>query len=232
MLKADVVAFPIVPFMPQAFGWFKKPVKSWADLKGRKFRIPGIGAEILKEAGMAVVTLPGGEIVPAGERGVIDGAEWVGGIEDLKLGFQEVWKYHYAPGMIEPVSVGELIINRAVWEKLPSDLKEIVKAATTEVLIRWFAAFHKKNAEGYKTLIEKHKVQVIKTPDDILRKTLEVWDKIAAQEAAKDPFYKKVLDSQKQWASLVVPYRLSTWPSYEFAGMYYWKGSVYGKPAK
>lgn len=71
--------------------------------------MPGIGAEILREAGMGVVTLPGGEIVPAAERGVIDGGEWVGGSEDLKLGFQEVWKYHYAPGMIEPVSVGELI---------------------------------------------------------------------------------------------------------------------------
>ena len=89
--------------------------------------------------------------------------------------------------------------------------------------------FHKQNAEAYKELIEKHGVQVHKTPDDVLLKFLETWDQIAAREAQKDAFFKKVLDSQKKYAELLVPYRLSTWPRYDFVGQYYWKERVYLK---
>ena len=83
-------------------GLVQETIEGWEDFKGLKFRIYGIGADVFKEAGMAVVTLPGAEILPAAERGVIDGAEWVGGIEDLKLGFHNVWKYHYTPACTNP----------------------------------------------------------------------------------------------------------------------------------
>jgi TRAP-type mannitol/chloroaromatic compound transport system substrate-binding protein len=108
---------------------------------------------------------------------------------------------------------------------------EILPAAS-ETFWRYFQRFTKANAEAYIEMTQKHKVRVWRTPDDILIKFLDTWDKMAEREAAKDPFFKKVLESQKKYASLVVPYRLSTWPSYEFAGERYWKKDVYGKSPK
>ena len=92
-LKLNLVAFPSIPPSPQALGWFKRPIKDLADFRGMKCRQTGIVAELYAKMGMAVVNMPGGEILPAAERGTIDCAEWVGGIEDLRLGLHTVWKY-------------------------------------------------------------------------------------------------------------------------------------------
>ena len=113
-LKMNLVAMPSIPPSPQALGWFKRPIKDLADFKGMKCRQTGIVAELYSKMGMAVVNLPGGEILPAAERGTIDCAEWVGGVEDLRLGLHTVWKYHYTPGMHESASVAELAINKDV----------------------------------------------------------------------------------------------------------------------
>ena len=222
VLKVNVVPIPIMPAGPQAFGWFKRPIKNLADFKGMKCRQTGIAAEVFTAMGMRVVNMPGGEIIPAAERGVIDCAEWVGGVEDLKLGFQNIWKYHYTPGMHENVTVAELIVNGDVWKKLPPDIQEIFKTAATEVFFRWWAKWQKQNADAIKELQEKHKVQILKTPDDILIEFLKTWDKIAAAESAKNPFFKKVLESQKKYAGLVVPAKRFMFPPYEFAANYYW----------
>lgn len=231
-LNMDVVTFPILPIGPQALGWFKKEIKNWEDLKGIKYRIPGVAAEVFKEAGVSVVTLPGAEILPAAERGVIDAAEWVGGLEDLRLGFHNVWKNHYTPSMHEPAPMGELLINRTIWNKLAPDLQEIVKVATRDTILRWFSWFHQENAKAYQEMTSKHGVTVHTTPEDVIVTLMKTWDEIAKREAEKDPFFKKVLESQKEYASLVVPYRLSTWPRYGLAGNHYWKQEVYGKAAK
>jgi TRAP-type mannitol/chloroaromatic compound transport system substrate-binding protein len=233
ILKLNVVAIPAFPSGPQALGWFKRPIKSLADFKGMKCRQTGINAEVYTEMGMRTVNLPGGEILPAAERGVIDCAEWVGGIEDLKLGFHNVWKYHYTPGMHEPVTVGELLINGDVWRSLTPHQQEVVKSATMEAFIRWYARWQKQNAEALKEFVEKHKVNVLKTPPEILVEFLKTWDRIAAREAEKDPFFKKVLDSQRQYASLVVPAKRFLFPSYDFAANHYWpeKGAPGAKSA-
>ena len=222
VLKLNVVPIPILPAGPQAFGWFKKPIKTLADFKGLKCRQTGIAAEVFTEMGMRVINMPGGEIIPAAERGVIDCAEWVGGIEDLKLGFHNVWKYHYTPGMHENVTIAELLVNREVWDKLAPDLREIVKSAATETFFRWWMRWQKQNAEALKEFVEKHKVQVLKTPDEILIEFLKAWDRIAKREAEKDPFFRKVLESQRQYASLVVPAKRFMFPAYDFAANYYW----------
>ena len=222
VLKLNVVPIPILPAGPQSFGWFKRPIKNLADFKGMKCRQTGIAAEVFTEMGMRVVNMPGGEIIPSAERGVIDCAEWVSPIEDLKLGFQNVWKYNYTPGMHENVTVGELIINGDVWAKLAPDLQEIIKAAAHETFFRWWARWQKQNAEALKELQEKHKVQVLKTPDEILYAFLKAWDRIAAREAEKDPFFRKVLESQKAYARLVVPAKRFLFPNYDFAANYYW----------
>ena len=117
-LKLNVVAFPILPSGPQAFGWFKKPIQTVEDMKGMKCRQTGMAGEVWQALGFTVVNMPGGEIIPSAQRGVIDCAEWVGGVEDLRLGFHNVWKYHYSPGVHENTTVGELLINGDVWKSL------------------------------------------------------------------------------------------------------------------
>ncbi len=222
VLKLNVVVFPILPSGPQAFGWFKRPIKDLADFKGMKCRQTGMAAEVYTAMGMRVVNMPGGEIIPAAQRGVIDCAEWVGGVEDLRLGFQNVWKYHYTPGMHENTTVGELLINADIWKSLAPDLQEIVKSAANESFIIWWAKWQRQNADALKELQEKHKVQILRTPEDILIEFLKTWDKLAQEEADKNPFFKKVWDSQRQYASLVVPAKRFMFAPYNFTADYYW----------
>ena len=222
VLKFNVVPIPGFPTGPQALGWFKRPIKNLADFKGMKCRQTGMNTEIYSEMGMRTVNLPGGDIIPAAERGVIDCAEWVGGVEDLKLGFPQVWKYHYTPGMHEPVTMGELIFNSEVWDKLSPLHKEIIKSATAEAMFRWYAKWQRQNADALKEMVEKHKVQVLKTPNEILVDFLKAWDRIAAREAEKDPFFKKVLESQRAYAGVVVPAKRFLFPPYDFAANWYW----------
>lgn len=221
-LKMNVVPFPIMFAGPQSFGWFKNPIKSFADMKGLKMRIGGCAGLIFKRMGVSVVNLSGGEIVPAAERGVIDAAEWVTPGEDMKMGFHEIWKHYYLPGMHENVTVAELLVNKDVWDKLPADLQAIVEAACIYTFIRWQAKFNKYNAEALSELREKHGVNIHKTPDDVLIAFLKNWDELAKEESAKDPFFKKVLDSQRKFASVLVPARRFMFPPYSFAADYYW----------
>ena len=179
VLKMNVVPFPIVPSGPQAFGWFKLPIKNLADFKGMKCRQTGMAAEIWQRMGMQTVNMPGGEILPSAQRGVIDCAEWVGGVEDLRLGFHNVWKYHYTPSMHESVTIGELIINGDVWKSLSPQHQEIIRSAASETFLIWWAKWQKQNADALKEMREKYGVQVLRTPPDILIEFLKTWDIIA-----------------------------------------------------
>ena len=172
-LKLNVVVFPILPAGPQAFGWFKKPIETIADMKGMKCRQTGIAGEIWQSLGFTVVNMPGGEIIPSAQRGVIDCAEWVGGVEDLKLGFHTVWKYHYSPGVHENVTIGELVLNGDVWKSLKPQEQEWIKSAANEAFLIWWAKWQKQNAEALKDLQEKHGVQILRTPPEILREFLQ-----------------------------------------------------------
>ncbi len=230
-LKLNVLSFPILPASPQAFGWFKRPIKNLADFKGMKCRQTGIVAEIFQRMGMTTVNMPGGEIVPAAQRGVIDCAEWVGGIEDLRLGLPQVWKYHYVPGMHEPSVVGELMINTDVWKSLPAQQQEVIRSATTETFLRWWAKWQKQNADAIDEMRTKHGTQILRTPPDILIAFLKTWDVIAKEESEKSPFFKKVLDSQREYASKVVPAKRFMNPPYSFAANYYWPEKAAAKPA-
>ncbi len=228
VLNLNVVVFPILPAGPQAFGWFKRPIKNLADFKGMKCRQTGMAAEVFQRMGMQTVNMPGGEIIPSAQRGVIDCAEWVGGVEDLRLGFQNVWKYHYTPGMHENVTIAELLINADVWKGLSPQHQEMIKSATTETFYRWWAKWQKQNAEAITELQTKYGVRILRTPPDILIEFLKTWDKIAAEEHAKNPFFKKTHDSQRAYASIVVPAKRFYFPPYSFAANYYFPE---GKPA-
>jgi len=222
VLKMNVVPIPVLPAGPQAFGWFKRPIRSVADMKGMKCRQTGMAGEVWKSLGFTVVNMPGGEIIPSAQRGVIDCAEWVGGVEDLRLGFQNVWKYHYSPGVHENVTIGELLINGDVWKDLSPTHKEIVRSAANETFLIWWTKWQKQNAEALKEMREKYGVQVLLTPPDILREFLAAWDKLAAEEEAKNPFFKKVHESQKAYAAVVVPAKRFYFPPYNFIANQYW----------
>ena len=220
-LKLNVVVIPILPAGPQAFGWFKRPIKNLADFKGMKCRQTGMAAEIWQKMGMTTVNMPGGEIIPSAQRGVIDCAEWVGGVEDLRLGFHNVWKYHYTPGMHENVTIGELLINGDVWKGLSAQHQEMIKTTANETFLIWWAKWQKQNAEALVELQTKHGVQILRTPPDILTAFLKTWDTVAAEEGGKNAFFKKVHDSQRAYASVVVPAKRFYFPPYSFAANYY-----------
>lgn len=220
-LKMNVIPIPSMSSSEQALGWFKRPIKNWADLKGRKCRETGLTAEVYAKSGMATVNLPGGEIVPAGERGVIDCAEFVGPSEDMKIGFHSVWKNFYTTAMHSPSTTTEILINGDVWNALAPDLREIILSAASEATLRGQITKDRLDAEALEELQTKHGVTVRRTPDDIIKKTLESWDEIAKAEYAKNPFFKKVYDSQLSYAKKVVTAKRLIAPPMEIAAEHY-----------
>ena len=220
-LRLNVVAWPLFASSPQALGWFRKPIEGLAQFKGIKCRQTGISAEIYARMGMAVVNMPGGEIAPAAERGAIDCAEWVGGVEDLRLGLHLIWKNHYTPGMHESGSIANVILNRDVWNGLTPQQQEAIKSATVEVFVRWGVWIQKLNAEAIQEMQEKHGVKILPTPPEINVEFMKAWDLIAAEESAKNPFFKKVYDSQKAYAAKVVPAKRFMFPPYTLGADHY-----------
>jgi TRAP-type mannitol/chloroaromatic compound transport system substrate-binding protein len=221
-LKLNVIPWPAHPSSPQALGWFKKPLKSVADFKGMKCRQTGLNSEVYAKLGMSVVNMAGGEIVPAAQRGVIDCAEWVGGVEDLRLGLHSVFKYHYTPGMHENNSIGELGFNLDVWKSFTPAQQEAVESAVKDTFISWITRWQKQNADAIEEMIQKHGVQIRRTPPDILIASLKAWDEVAAENSAKSPTFKKVYESQRAYAAKVVPAKRYMFPPYSFAANYYW----------
>ena len=202
--------------------WFAKPFNTWEDLKGRKCRQTGLFAEVIAKSGMAVVNMPGGEIVPAAERGVIECAEWSSPVDDMKIGFHSVWKHYYMPSVHEPAPILEVLINGDIWKQLSPDLQQIMKTAAWEATVMQRLLFNTGNVEALHEMRTKHGVTTHRTPDEILKKILEHWDLLATEESAKSPFFKKVYDSQRAYASKIVPMRVSTYPDYNFSAKHYW----------
>ena len=189
-------------------------------------------AEIYQRMGMQTVNMPGGEIVPSAQRGVIDCAEWVGGIEDLRLGLPQVWKYHYTPTMHENNSMLELIINGDVWKSFTPQQQEAVRASVFDTFVRWGIRWQKQNADAIEEMRTKHGTQILRTPPAIMIEFLKTWDKMAAEESAKSPFFKKVYESQREYAAKVVPAKRFMFPPYSFAANYYFPEDVRKGPAK
>jgi TRAP-type mannitol/chloroaromatic compound transport system substrate-binding protein len=221
-LKLNLYPFPAHPSSPQAFGWFKKPLRSVKDIKGLKCRQTGLNSEVYARMGMSVVNMAGGEIVPAAQRGVIDCAEWVGGVEDLRLGLHSVFKYHYTPGMHENNSIGEVVLNLDVWKSFTPHQQEAFNSAVKDTFITWITRWQKQNADAIEEMVTKHGVQILRTPPDILIASLKSWDQVAAEHSAKHPTFKKVYESQREYAAKVVPAKRYMFPPYSFAANYYW----------
>src|SRR5690625_2425174 len=129
-MDLNVRPFMVQPMGPDPLGWFKEPIETLEDFRGMKFRSPpGIPGETYEAMGISAVGLPGGDIVPAAQRGVIDAAEWIGPADDRNLGLQKIWKYYYLQGLHQQTDVGQIFINGDFWEDLPEDLQEIITVA-------------------------------------------------------------------------------------------------------
>ena len=173
--------------------------------------------------GVSVVTLAGGEVIPALERGAIEGAEWAIPSHDILMGFQNVTKNYYMPDLRQPASYQEVLINKAKWDALPKDLQAIVKWAGMAEIIRMTAYSVDQDSKAIEELEKKHGVKILKTPDDVLKAQLPAIDKVYEAEAQKNPFFAKVLKSQKDFASRAVPHAQKIRPPIEVVVAHYWK---------
>jgi TRAP-type mannitol/chloroaromatic compound transport system substrate-binding protein len=222
-LQRDVVVFftSSLPYW-EAFGWLRKSFTGLDDLRKLRYRTSGLGMEMMKNMGIAVVTLPGAEVIPALERGAIDGAEWAIPSHDILVGFQNVVKQYYMPDLRQPPSYQEVLINKKKWEELPADLKAIVKYACWAEIIRMTATSVDLDSKAAEELMTKHGVQLLATPPDVLKAEMEAMDKVYEVESKKNPFFAKVLNSQREFARRAVPHAQRLRPPLESLNNHYW----------
>lgn len=207
VLKVNVEPIFVQPMGPDPLGWFKRPIATTEDFKKMKYRAPpGITGEIFKEMGVSAVALPGGEIVTAAQRGVIDAAEWIGPADDLNLGLQTVWKHYYLQGLHQSTDIGEILINKAVWDKLSPDLQEIIRTAAMASMTETYTYNVYRNAQAIVKLRNEFKVEIHDTPKDFFPQFVRATNVVLDRYAQKDAFFKQVLDSQRDFAKVVVPY--------------------------
>ncbi|GIX49123.1 MAG: ABC transporter substrate-binding protein [Candidatus Tectimicrobiota bacterium] len=228
-LGFNVVAFHFGPMPTQPLGWFRKPVRSLADIKGIKYRTVGLAADMYKAMGLAVVTLPGGEIIPALERGVIDAAEFNNPTDDKRLGFADVASYYVTRSFHQPVEYLEVIINKSKWDALPADLQAVVRYAVMAESADFTWRLLHSNAQDFDELVNQRGVKVIWAPEDILRAQLDAWDQVVARYSAEDPEFARIAGEIRKWASKVVPLRVSIQVDNRIAYEKYWKKEWEGK---
>lgn len=190
-----LMAMPMGNTGTQMTGWFRKPVESVADLNGLKMRIPGLAGKVYAELGVAVRLLPGGEIFPALERGVIDAAEFVGPYQDRRLGLHKAAKNYYTTGWHEPSNVTELMINKKAWDSLPKDLQAIVQAAAQACNVESHAWCEAVNADALTDLVTNQGVIARPLPPDVIAKLKTVTADTLESLAKADPSTRKVHDA-------------------------------------
>ena len=208
ILKLDVVPFMYGPMMTQPLGWFRKEVKSVADFKGLKYRTVGLSVDLFTALGASVVSMPGADIVPALDRGVIDAAEFNNPTADAGLGLPDVAKTCMVRSYHQPAECFEVLVSRRVFDGLPQQyqavLRHVPKMASADMTWQILDMYSK----SYEELRDKRNIKFIETPREILQAQLEAWDKVIAQKGAENEFFRKVLDSQKQYMKRVVGYQL------------------------
>jgi TRAP-type mannitol/chloroaromatic compound transport system substrate-binding protein len=196
--------FPAGMLFAEGGGWANKKITKLSDFKGLKYRTVLIWGQILSEAGASVVTLPAGEIVPSLQRGTLDAAEFSTPVTDLPLGFHEVAKYWYFPGLHQIAGFVELLVNNKKWEALPPDLKEVVKAACNNQMANALPYWLSADAEAVQKIKKEGKVTILRFPKEMQQDVLERF--LKKYDAQKDPMFQKVWKSQKDFMRVYNPY--------------------------
>jgi TRAP-type mannitol/chloroaromatic compound transport system substrate-binding protein len=196
VLGLDLVVFQAGTTGERMAGWFRTPISSPSDLRGVKIRAVGLSAQILRNVGATVVLLPGGEIIPALERGVLDAAVWIGPHEDLRLGLQNHRKvYHRPAAWREPAGSLELIVNRQIYEALPNDLQQKVAEAARQAHDWMLSEIRARNARALDELMRVHGVRVYNLPTSVLEAVRQAAQRTLEEHAAKDPTFQRVWDA-------------------------------------
>jgi TRAP-type mannitol/chloroaromatic compound transport system substrate-binding protein len=205
-LGLNAVGFFAFPMPTQPLGWFKKPVTSGSQMKGLKYRTVGLAADLMQQMGARVTQLPGGEIIPAMEKGVIEAFEYNNPTSDMRFGAQDVAKNYMLGSYHQAMEFFEIIFNKKKWESIPKDLQAIlqygVEAASASNF--WYAMDN--YSRDLQVLKEKHKVNVQRTPKAVFQDQLKAWDVVSKKLQDEDPYFKKVVESQKEWAKRVAYY--------------------------
>ena len=222
MLGLDLVGFFSGPMPAQPLGWFKEHITDSAQMKGLKYRTVGLAADVLQEMGMSVVQLPGGEIQPAMKSGLIDAAEFNNPTSDKDFGMQDVSKHYHLGSFHQSQESFEIIFNKSRYESLSSEQQAILEYATEAASadMAW-KAMDRYSADLVK-LKEEHGVNVYRTPDSVMADQLKAWDIVVDRISAEDPFFAKVVASQKAWAERYGAYALQNNPNYRLAYEHYY----------
>jgi TRAP-type mannitol/chloroaromatic compound transport system substrate-binding protein len=223
IMKIDIKSFFVMPMPTQPLGWFKNEIKSADDLKGLKYRTVGLAADLGQAMGMSVAQLPGGEIVPAMERGVIEGFEFNNPTSDRRFGAQDVAKYYMLGSHHQATEYFEVMINRTKFNALAPELQAILQyaAEAASSANEWKAMDY--YSKDLQELIDKDKVNVLRTPQAVFDAQITAWDGLIEQLSA-DPFMKKVMDSQKEWVRRVVFYSMYNATDYRGAFDHHFPG--------
>src|SRR6478609_1539100 len=199
-IGADVVSFPYAPLYSQPLGWYKKPIQAVDDFKGLKFRTVGISIDLFTAMGAAVNALPGGEIVAAIDRGLLDAAEFNNASSDRALGFADVSKICMLQSYHQNAEQLEISFNKTKLKALPPKLQAIIEGAVEACSqdMQWKAI--DRNSQDYITLQTQDKVKFYKTPDSILKRQLELYDETVRKYAGTNPLFKEIVESQLAFA--------------------------------
>src|SRR5215813_6643465 len=203
-----VVSIPMGNTGGQSFGWFRKEIKSPADLNGLKMRVAGFGGKVLSKLGVVPQQIAAGDIYPALEKGTIDAAEWVGPYDDEKLGFHKVAKYMHLPGVLELEASTGLFVNKAKWAELPASYQAMLRMGCSYTMMDMLAGYDARNPKALNRLVAAGAQLVILSPD-ILKALRTALEQVLDEEAAKSEQFKRVLENwrafrteQHRWFSI------------------------------
>jgi TRAP-type mannitol/chloroaromatic compound transport system substrate-binding protein len=225
-IGANVVSFPYGPMWTQPLGWFKKPITKPDDFKGLKYRTVGISIDLFQGMGAAVNALPGGEIVPAMDRGLLDAAEFNNATSDRLLGFADVSKVYMLQSYHQSGEQLEITFNKTKFDALPAKMKTIIENAVEAASADMSWKSIDRYSQDHIRLQTEDKVKMYKTPDSVLQRQLEIFDQVVAKRSADNPLFKEVVESQRKFAERVVRWRLDVVVDPRMAYNYY-----FGKPA-
>jgi TRAP-type mannitol/chloroaromatic compound transport system substrate-binding protein len=181
----------------QMGGWYRREIKSLEDFKGLKVRMPGVGGEVIRRLGAAVVALPGGDIFTALQQGAIDGAEWVGPWNDLAFGFHKVAKHYYYPGFHEPGAALALAVNLSVWNDLTDSERKLFEDIASHECLYSLCEYKVRNAEAQQTLLKEHGISAKPFPDDVIRELGRVSGEVLEEIGRADDLTHRVYESFK-----------------------------------
>jgi len=229
-IGANVVSFPYGPMPTQPLGWYKKPIGKVDDFKGLKFRTVGISIDVFQAMGAAVNALPGGEIVSAMDRGLLDAAEFNNATSDRVLGFADVSKICMLQSYHQNAEQFEILFNKDKYAALPDKMKAIISNAVDAASqdMSWKAI--DRYSKDYVELQTKDKVKFYKTPEAVLKRQLEVYDEVVAKKAAENPLFKEIVQSQLDFAKRTTQWEQDTVVSRKMAFDHYWGAQA--KPVK